>query len=73
MSHKPDHGYEGAMHEDTAWGLRPNGEATRRIRGEDGKRQRETKTRTVIPFNSTNNPLRHGVDERGSPSPTRGM
>ncbi len=72
VSHKPDHGYEGAMHEDTAWGLRPNGEATRRIRGEDGKRQRETKTRTVIPFNSTNNPLRHGVDERGKPIAYKG-
>jgi CRISPR-associated endonuclease Csn1 len=72
VSHKPDHGYEGAMHEDTAWGLRPNGEATRRIRGEDGKRQRETKTRTVIPFNSTNDPLRHGVDEQGMPNAYKG-
>ncbi len=65
VSHKPDHSHEGAMHEDTAWGLLPDGLATRRVRGEDGKRQRETKNRTVIPLSSTRDQNRHGVDEQG--------
>jgi CRISPR-associated endonuclease Csn1 len=72
ISHKPEHGYEGAMHEDTAWGLRPNGEASRRVRGEDGKRQRETKNRTVIPFSSTVDKNRHGCDEQGFPKSYKG-
>ncbi len=72
VSHKPDHGHEGAMHEDTAWGLLPNGLATRRVRGEDGRRQRETKTRTVIPFSSTSDQSRHGVDAQGQPAPYKG-
>jgi CRISPR-associated endonuclease Csn1 len=72
VSHKPDHGHEGAMHEETAWGLLPGGLATRRTRGEDGKRQRETKTRTVIPFGSTNDPQRHGLDAMGMPKAYKG-
>jgi CRISPR-associated endonuclease Csn1 len=72
VSHKPDHSHEGAMHEDTAWGLLPNGLATRRTRGEDGKRLRETKTRTVIPFSSTLDNNRHGVDEQGLPKNYKG-
>lgn len=72
VSHKPDHGHEGAMHEDTAWGLLPDGLATRRTRGEDGRRQRETKTRTVIPFSSTRDATRHGLDEHGKPKAYKG-
>jgi CRISPR-associated endonuclease Csn1 len=72
VSHKPDHGYEGAMHEDTAWGLLPEGLATRRVRGEDGRRQRETKARSVIPFNSTRDTTRHGLDTQGQPASYKG-
>ena len=72
VSHKPDHGHEGAMHEDTAWGLRPNGETSRRIRGEDGKRQRETKNRSVIQLHSTSDKLRHGLDADNQPKPYKG-
>jgi CRISPR-associated endonuclease Csn1 len=31
VSHKPDHGHEGALHNDTAYGLRPNGEVVHRV------------------------------------------
>ncbi len=72
VSHKPDHSYEGAMHEDTAWGLRSNGEASRRVRGDDGRRQRETKNRTVIPLSSTQDPNRHGLDDQGLPKAYKG-
>lgn len=72
VSHKPDHGYEGAMHEDTAWGLRADGQASRRVRGEDGIRHRETKHRSVIPLSSTRDPQRHGQDAQGQPASYKG-
>lgn len=72
VSHKPDHSHEGAMHEDTAWGLLADGLATRRVRDDNGNRQRETKNRTVIPFNSTQDANRHGVDEQGLPKNYKG-
>lgn len=66
VSHKPDHSYEGQMHEDTAWGLRSDGVTTRRVRNLDtGQRDREYKNRSVIPFNSTRDLNRHGFDEDG--------
>ena len=72
VSHKPDHGHEGAMHEDTAWGLRPDGQTSRRVRGDDGRRQRETRNRTVIPFSGTSDPNRHGFDEDNLPKAYKG-
>ena len=72
VSHKPDHGYEGAMHEDTAWGIRSDGQSTRRVRGEDGLRHRETKNRAVIPIRSSRDPARHGFDETGQAKAYKG-
>lgn len=73
VSHKPDHGYQGAMHEETAWGLRENGMVSRRIRPDDGgPRQRETKYKSVVAINSTNDPKRHGLDEQGQPKAYKG-
>lgn len=67
VSHRPDHGYEGQMHEDTAWGLRPDGVTTRRVRNDEtGLREREYKNRSVIPFNSTRDMARHGLDDEGN-------
>ena len=54
------------MHEDTAWGLRPDGVTTRRVRNDEtGRREREYKNRSVIPFNSTSDMARHGLDDEG--------
>lgn len=73
VSHKPDHGYQGAMHEDTAWGLREDGKVSRLVRPEGGgPRVRETKNKTVIPFSSTRNPDRHGTDDKGQPLAYKG-
>ena len=73
VSHKPDHSHEGAMHEETAWGLRDDGVTTRRVRNsETGYREREYKTRSVIPFNSTRDLNRHGLDENGQIKPYKG-
>lgn len=66
VSHKPDHGYQGAMHEETAWGLREDGVVTRRVRSEDGGPcQREFKNKSVVAINSSRDPARHGADENG--------
>ena len=73
ISHKPDHGYQGAMLEDTAWGLTADGHATRRVRPEDGgPRQRETKDKHLVQINSTRDRERHGVDAQGNPLPYKG-
>ncbi len=73
VSHKPDHGYQGPMHEETAWGLRNDGQVTRRVRPEaGGPRQREIKNKNVVSISSTNNASRHGVDENGNPKAYKG-
>lgn len=49
VSHKPEHGHEGAMHNDTAYGLLKEGRVfVHKII--DGKRQRVEKKLQVIPF-----------------------
>lgn len=73
VSHKPDHGYQGAMHEETAWGLHEIGVVTRRVRPEDGGlRQREFKNKSVVEISSTRDLERHGVDEHGQPKAYKG-
>lgn len=73
ISFKPDHGYQGAMHEGTAWGLRDNGVVTRRVRPEEGgPRQRESQNKKVVPIASTSNTDRHGLNEQGLPKAYKG-
>ena len=73
VSFKPDHGYQGAMHEETAWGLAADGQATRRVRPEDGgPRQREIRKKNLILINSTRDRERHGLDNVGNPLPYKG-
>lgn len=73
VSHKPDHGYQGAMHEKTAWGLREDGIVTRRVRPEGGgSRQREFKNLRVVAISSTHDADRHGSDEHGQAKAYKG-
>lgn len=73
VSHKPDHGYQGAMHEETAWGLRQDGQVSRLIRPEGGStRTRQTKPLNVIQMASSHVPERHGTTEDGAPLPYKG-
>ncbi|CAM3806449.1 type II CRISPR RNA-guided endonuclease Cas9 [Polynucleobacter arcticus] len=73
VSHKPDHGYRGAMHEETAWGLRSDGVATRRIHEEGSDhRIREFANKKLVEISSTKNPDRHGLDSNGEPAPYKG-
>jgi CRISPR-associated endonuclease Csn1 len=73
VSHKPDHGYQGRMHEDTAWGLRNDGQVSRLVAPENGgPRIRQTKSLNVIQINSTRDSERHGIPEDGAPPPYKG-
>ena len=73
VSHKPDHGYQGAMHEETAWGLRSDGNVSRYMCPEEGgPRQRVLKAKKVVEINSTQNKARHGLDDNGDPKVYKG-
>lgn len=73
VSHRPDHGYQGRMHEDSAWGFRDDGQVTRRMQSDGGgPRVRETKNKKLISINSTGDPHRHGFDEDGRPQAYKG-
>ncbi|MBI3773882.1 MAG: type II CRISPR RNA-guided endonuclease Cas9 [Gammaproteobacteria bacterium] len=69
VSHKPDHGFEGSMFKDTAYGIRPDGSVIQKKRDEGGK------TRTieyVVPVYSLNQMARHGTSVDGGPRPYKG-
>lgn len=72
VSHKPDHGHEGAMHNDTAYALLGNGRVSVRKVSEDGLRQREEQALKVIEFSSAKAGLRHGLLPDGQPRPYKG-
>ncbi len=73
VSHKPDHGYQGAMHEDSAWGIRKDGMVVIHKRDEkSGLRTREEKKKKLIEINSTRDPDRHGKTEDGRVKPYKG-
>ena len=71
VSHKPDHGFQGQMHEDTAWGFTASGKATRRERDDTGKRSRTEKNQKLIPISEPGS-NRHGTTESGDPKPYKG-
>ena len=69
VSHRPDHGYEGAMHDTTAY--RPprldskNMWRTRGIGGENPN-EKSYDSGAIIPINSSQDALRHGTDSSGN-------
>ncbi|MFV0681418.1 type II CRISPR RNA-guided endonuclease Cas9, partial [Ottowia sp.] len=69
VSHRPDHGYEGAMMEETSYGIRRDGSIKQR-RKADGSAGREV-TR-LIRISEEGQPERHGVGEDGQPLPYKG-
>jgi CRISPR-associated endonuclease Csn1 len=73
ISYKPEHGYQGAMHEATAWGLRDDGQVQHYPPPEEGKnRKRKVETRNVIPFSNAKALERHGVNAEGLAKPYKG-
>jgi CRISPR-associated endonuclease Csn1 len=71
VSHKPDHGHEGAMHNDTAYALLGDGRVSvHKI--VDGVRQREETSLKVIEFTSVKAKDRHGLLPDGQPRSYKG-
>jgi len=71
ISHKPDHGHEGAMHNDTAYGLLGNGRVSFH-KVVDGKRERLEDNLKVIEFTNAKAGNRHGLLPNGEPRPYKG-
>lgn len=71
VSHKPDHGHEGGMHNDTAYALLGGGMVSVR-KTVDGVRQKETAALKVIEFTGSTATARHGLLPDGSPRPYKG-
>ncbi len=71
VSHKPDHGHEGAMHNDTAYGLMDNGRVSVH-KMVDGRRERIEETLKVIEFANAKASGRHGSLPNGDPRPYKG-
>jgi CRISPR-associated endonuclease Csn1 len=71
VSHKPDHGYQGAMHNATAYGLLGNGRVQSH-KSVDGRRTRIEETLNVIEFADSSAMERHGAMPDGSPRPYKG-
>ncbi len=69
VSHKPDHGFEGAMMEETSYGILRDG-SIRQRRKADGSAGREISN--LIRIAEPGQPLRHGVDAEGRPLPYKG-
>lgn len=71
VSHKPDHSHEGAMHNDTAYGLRGNGRVSFHKMIE-GKRERIEDNLKVIEICNAKAAARHGLLPDGQPRPYKG-
>lgn len=71
VSHKPDHSHEGAMHNETAYGLRGSGRVSAH-KEIDGVRQRVEESLKVIEMAEPAATDRHGRLENGEPRPYKG-
>lgn len=71
VSHKPDHGHEGALHNDTAYALLGNGRVGVH-KTEDGVRVWEESALKVIEISSAKTMKRHGQAPDGSPKAYKG-
>ena len=71
VSHKPDHGHEGAMHNDTAYALLGNGRVGVH-KQVDGKRTYVEDNLKVIELGSAQAAQRHGLLPNGAPRPYKG-
>jgi len=74
VSHRPDHGFEGAMMKGTAHGIREDGirEDGRIKQRPKAKGSADHKTITLIPIDEPRQLARHGVDAEGKPLPYKG-
>ncbi len=71
VSHKPDHSHEGAMHNDTAYGLRDGGKVSFH-KMVDGVREHVEESLKVIEISGAKVMERHGTLPTGEPKPYKG-
>ena len=71
VSHKPDHNYEGRLHNETAYGLRGDGEVSYH-KDIDGKRTQVVEKLNVIEMAEPKAIDRHGRLPDGTPKPYKG-
>lgn len=71
VSHKPDHSHEGAMHNDTAYGLREGGKVSFH-KMVDGVREHVEESLKVIEISDAKARERHGTLPTGEPRPYKG-
>jgi len=71
VSHKPDHSHEGAMHNDTAYGLRGDGKVSFH-KMVDGVRTHIEDNLKVIEISDAKATDRHGLLPNGEPKPYKG-
>jgi CRISPR-associated endonuclease Csn1 len=69
VSHKPDHGFEGSMFKETAFGIRRDGSVVQRVNA-DGETGR--KIDYVVPIAAPKAAGRHGLDDKGLPRAYKG-
>ncbi|MDO5087320.1 MAG: type II CRISPR RNA-guided endonuclease Cas9 [Comamonadaceae bacterium] len=69
ISHRPDHGHEGGMMEETSYGIGKDGRIKQR-RKADGSQGREISN--LIRISEPTQPERHGLDIHGQPLPYKG-
>ncbi|WP_338845585.1 type II CRISPR RNA-guided endonuclease Cas9 [Massilia sp. W12] len=72
VSQRPDHGWQGAMLEDKAWGWDAKGQAHRHDWGLDGSRVKQVANKELIKIYAPNQISRHGIDENGHARPYKG-
>ena len=75
VSHKPDHGFEGAMHEDTTYRpphLDPQGMWRTRGIGGNKPNEKEADSKAMVGFTGPADLQRHRRDEQGRPLPYKG-
>ena len=73
VSQKPEHGYQGAMHEASAWGLRKDGLVQRRKLSKDGlSNVKEICKKDLIQLSAADARHRHGLNEDGSDKAYKG-
>lgn len=71
VSHKPDHSHEGAIHNDTAYGLRDGGKVSFH-KTVDGVREHIEESLKVIEITNSKAVDRHGTLPTGEPKPYKG-
>jgi CRISPR-associated endonuclease Csn1 len=69
VSHKPDHGHEGAMMEETSYGIRKDGSIKQRRKADDSAGREIS---NLIRVSEASQPQRHGIDAQGQPLPYKG-